>query len=218
MSLATKVKQSLRDGALHRWVQYRRGRRALSDWQNAGIPLPPPQAFKHSVIRSAAKRWRIKAFVETGTFHGDTVAACLDDFKELHSIELAEHLFSAARNRFSGKEKVRLYFGDSAKQLERVLSTIKEPALFWLDAHFSGGDTARASIDTPIVRELELISEHLIKGHVILIDDVREFNGNNGYPTREKLCDMVHQILPNHQVSIDVDIMLVEPAQSLGSV
>lgn len=214
MSLAAKVKQTFRDGALHRWIQNRRGLRVLRDWQNAGMPLPPPQAFKHSVIRSAARRGRIKVFVETGTFHGETVAACFDEFDELHSIELAEHLFAAAQGRFSAAKKVRLYCGDSARQLEFVLSTLRRPALFWLDAHYSGEGTARAAIDTPIVRELELIAGHQVKGHVILIDDLRMFNGENGYPTREVLVDMVHRLLPRHQVLFNVDIMLAEPSMS----
>jgi hypothetical protein len=76
-----------------------------------------------------------------------------------------------------------------------VLETIHEPALFWLDGHYSGGDTARGDDDTPIRRELEHISKHPMRGrHLIVIDDLRCFDGQNGYPSLEGLRQFTQEL------------------------
>jgi hypothetical protein len=52
---------------------------------------------------------------------------------------------------------------------------LQEPALFWLDGHYSGVDTGKDELDTPVSAELEAILGSPVKGHVILIDDARCF-------------------------------------------
>ena len=60
---------------------------------------------------------------------------------------------------------------------------------FWLDGHFSGGDTFQGATDCPIEAELAAIDAHLDRlGKVsILIDDIRCFpcqsDGLADYPS-----------------------------------
>ena len=127
-------------------------------------------------------------FIETGTLYGDTLASVAPLFEELHSIELDEGLYENAIARLAGSSKVRIWHGDSAEVLPRILADLRRPAFFWLDGHYSGAGTARGSMDSPIVRELELIALHpLREKHFILVDDAREFTGQNGYPTMEQI-------------------------------
>ena len=56
-----------------------------------------------------------------------------------------------------------------------VLEPVFMTALFWLDGHYSGGETAKGDADSPLREELEAIGRHPIKTHVIPIDDVRSF-------------------------------------------
>jgi len=63
--------------------------------------------------------------------------------------------------------------------------------LFWLDAHYSGGKTARGKIDTPIMKELEAIFKYSKYDHVLLIDDANLFNGKNDFPTLDKLREFI---------------------------
>jgi hypothetical protein len=63
-----------------------------------------------------------------------------------------------------------------------VLAGLREPALFWLDAHYCGPGSARGPLDSPIARELEALEAHPVRGHVVLIDDMRYFSGIGGYP------------------------------------
>ena len=114
---------------------------------------------------------------------GNMVEAMKTRFKKIYSIELSDDLYRKAKDRFVNDKHVELLKGDSGVILPELLTRIKEPAFFWLDAHYSGGITARGTIDTPIERELQAIMNHPIKEHVILIDDARHFTGTNNYPT-----------------------------------
>ena len=73
---------------------------------------------------------------------------------------------------------------------------LPEPALFWLDGHYSGGVTALGTTTTPIFAELQEIELSKRKSDVILIDDIRLFNGHDGYPTLEDLTDFIYKLNP----------------------
>jgi hypothetical protein len=64
-------------------------------------------------------------------------------------------------------------FGDSVQVLPKILQNIKEVVVFWLDGHWSMGDTAKGPLDVPLLHELDAISKHPIKNHILLIDDIR---------------------------------------------
>lgn len=81
--------------------------------------------------------------------------------------------------------------GDSGKILPEILASLNKPCLFWLDAHYSDGITAKGDVETPIVSELEAIFNHSIQSHVILIDDARCFIGENDYPTIDWLREYI---------------------------
>jgi len=82
-------------------------------------------------------------------------------------------------------------YGDSTDILPEILVKIEQPCLFWLDAHYSGGVTAKGKKETPILQEIQYILNHHIDRHIILIDDARCFNGQNDYPTMQALRDMI---------------------------
>lgn len=113
-------------------------------------------------------------FIETGSLVGDGIQNALDTgFKMIYSIELSKALYDICVNRFKDNDNVHLIFGDSSKELSRLLSMIKEPVTFWLDGHYSGGPTAIGDLDSPLMEELEAISNHPIKNHTLIIDDLR---------------------------------------------
>ncbi|MCZ7616643.1 MAG: hypothetical protein M5T52_24530 [Ignavibacteriaceae bacterium] len=76
--------------------------------------------------------------------------------------------------------------GDSGKLLKQLVAKISDPAIFWLDGHYSGFETAKGDIETPIKQELGAILNSELN-HIILIDDARLFIGQNDYPTIEEL-------------------------------
>ncbi len=148
---------------------------------------------KQKIIRSYQKKKGVDIMVETGTYKGDMVYKMLNFFKKIYTIELSEKLYKDACVRFKDFSHITLVRGDSGDKISEILESINEPSLFWLDGHYSGGETALGSLETPVIAELKSILNHTIKKHVILIDDARCFNGENDYPKIEELKDMVTQ-------------------------
>jgi hypothetical protein len=140
---------------------------------NLKVSLP---VYKHQEIINTGKSHNIDTLIETGTFIGDTVMACAPHFKSIFTIELSNDLFISAQEKFSSLKHVRVLHGDSGHILPELLDKLNSRALFWLDAHYSLGVTAKSKQNTPIIDELKQILSHHVKDHVILIDDARCFH------------------------------------------
>jgi len=198
-------------GRLQDWVRARRQERALAEWERRGRPVPPPHVVKQGVLRSYARRYDLKIFVETGTYRGDMVEAMKPLFEKIYSIELSERLFDAARKRFQADRHVELIHGDSGKELGRIMERIDRPALFWLDGHYPAGETARGEHETPVREELEHIFRAPDLGHVIVIDDARAFGTDPAYPTLEELARYVRSRRPRAGVLVEDDSIRITP-------
>ncbi|HZQ45574.1 MAG TPA: hypothetical protein VFC07_01065 [Verrucomicrobiae bacterium] len=167
-------------------------------------PQPASRAAKEHAVRSYAARGNCRIMVETGTFRGDLIFALLRDFDHLFSIEMQHELFLAAELRFAAEKTVTIIEGDSAGALPLILAKLHTPAVFWLDAHASGDETARGAMETPIVSELSAILNHSVKSHVILIDDAREFGMGRHYPTLKRVQKMVAGTYKEFEVKDDI--------------
>jgi hypothetical protein len=181
----------------------------IRKWHRNGEPVPPPYAMKRSILRDFARRFGLRIFVETGTFYGDTSFALRNCFDRLFSIELDHTLFNRASQRLGRYKQITLLEGDSGQLIRRVLAEIGEPVLFWLDAHYSGGVTAHGSLGSPISQELDTIFSHSVRDHVILIDDARDFTGQDGYPTVPELREAVLARRPDLDMEVRHDIIRI---------
>lgn len=133
-------------------------------------------AQRREILRSYGRHYELNVFIETGTNDGGTPWLLKDDFRELYTIELAPQLWREALARFQDYQHVHCLLGDSTEVLPDVLANITEPALVWLDGHYSGGVTAHGALDTPVKQELEALFADG-RNHVILVDDARIFEG-----------------------------------------
>jgi hypothetical protein len=181
-------------------------------WDRGGCTLPAPPLVKQAVLRDVARSHRLRFFVETGTYLGDTVAALAGEFEALVTIELDPGLHERARQRFAGVDRVVCLRGDSGSLLPQIMERVAAPTLFWLDAHYSGPGTARGEIDTPILAELRTILRHPSRGHVVLVDDARLFGMDPAYPTVRQVWDLVRAERPDYAVDVGVDMVRVTPA------
>lgn len=187
----------------------------LSSWEATektfGEPVPHPAKSKQGIIAATARRTGARILVETGTYLGDMVNAQLDNFDRIYTIEIDGDLYKRATERFREHKHVHLFLGDSGKVLPGLVEQISEPALFWLDGHYSHGITGKGEKDCPIYEELDAIlkTRDRVK-HVILIDDIRCFNGKDyDYPAVQDVIDHVRSVVPECSVDIAHDIMTI---------
>lgn len=99
-------------------------------------------------------------FIETGTGQGDSSKEAVKFYKTVYTIDIDD------RNRFS-KENFFFFNDDSRTALPIILESVKEKSTFWLDAHPNNHDVN----SWPLLSEIDIICNHPIKDHNILIDD-----------------------------------------------
>jgi hypothetical protein len=164
-------------------------------WRRAGCPTPAPSAVKRQVLRSVAREYGLRALIETGTYKADTVRALRKDFDRIVSVELSPELHARALRRTRHQANAELVLGDSALVLTGIVGTLDRPGLFWLDAHYSGGRTSLGDAISPIEAEIDAILSAAVGGHVVVIDDAREFHDSerSGYPAAEAIYSAAHQ-------------------------
>jgi len=179
----------------------------LNEWKNNGCPVPPPHIVKQMTIKEYQERFNCSVLVETGTYMGDMVEAQKRRFKKIFSIELGVDLFNKAKTRFNNDKNVVIIQEDSGKVLPKVLLDLNEPAIFWLDGHYSAGITAKGDKECPIFEELDAIFNSKKFNHILLIDDARCFNGDGDYPTIEKLTEYIRSKIEKYQVEVKYDII-----------
>jgi hypothetical protein len=185
----------------------------LQKWEESGGMGNPPHLLKQRLIREVSQTVHLKVLVETGTYRGDMVQALLKDFDLIYSIELSPELFNWNQQRFKGIKKVHLIQGDSGIELKNVVDQLTGPALFWLDGHYSGGDTALGDTETPIFKELGHIFNSHLDQHVIIIDDARCFGSEPGFPDLEKLLEFIRARAPEAEISIRQDAIIIIPGK-----
>jgi hypothetical protein len=168
----------------------------------------PPQSVKLAVIRHNIPQPFPHVFIETGTYHGDTVAAIKDIYSRVISIEVNDALYQKACVRFAADKNVCIAYGDCARELPSILATLREPAVFWLDGHYSGGETGKGEVEDPILISLNQIASSPTLEHVIFIDDARTFDGREGRPDISDVCNCIKKIDSRYIIRVQSDIIV----------
>ena len=146
-------------------------------------------------------------FIETGSHIGEGIIKALSaGFKEVRSIDAGEKQYRYCLQRFQGDPRVRLWKGDSAYCLKDMLTDIKSPVTFWLDGHYSAGDTCKCEHEHPIMFELEQIAAHPVKNHFVLIDDWRDYNS-----WETKIRALGPNIVSNPKYALVGDVFIIAP-------
>lgn len=132
--------------------------------------MGPPE----DLVIALQRRMSLKEFIETGTFRGDTAAWAVGHFDQVTTIELSPVYHSAAQTRFHSIGSMRILLGQSSEVLRSIVPGLSHRTLFWLDAHWSGADTAGIEAECPLLAEINLINSSLLE-HVVMVDDARLF-------------------------------------------
>jgi len=164
---------------------------ALLEWRRAAYETPSPPAVKRAVLLRQGVHGG--AWVETGTYLGETTECLAKRSPMVYSIEPEPALYARAVERFQNAKNVKIIQGTSEEVMPELVAGLTGDVSFWLDGHYSAGITFKGSSDTPIKQELEVIARVLPRlGRVaVLIDDMRCFEpsapGFSQYPPRAYL-------------------------------
>ena len=144
----------------------------MIDLKNPTYIAPYQTGFewKHALLLHLAKKFNLRTFVETGTHQCWTLDAVSQHFDRVYSIELGDNYYNAAVEKYKDVKNVTLIHGDSGAELRKLLLGLpKTPTLFYLDAHYSGGETVGRN-RLPLRNELRAIFDSSIPG-IVVIDD-----------------------------------------------
>jgi hypothetical protein len=160
-------------------------------------------------VTSTLVRFVNPVLVETGTYTGEGVDVALSlGFERVISIELLEKFYVPAQEKFREDPRVILIHGDSALVLHDAIKNIGTRITFWLDGHsFPEQEHEHDQFGVkacPLIEELEQISRHPVKNHVIMIDDMSSLPAGGLYETtdftREDVEAAVLRINPSYQI------------------
>ncbi len=153
-----------------------------------------------------------RAFIETGTYKGETVKQMLDyGFEWIRSCDLSMQNLEPEFEKLMATldpVKYQLVIGDSPDCIPVFLREAKKyfndenvECTFWLDAHASGDIPGGAYGGSPIVYELEAIAKDNVKTHTIFIDDRRLFgSGEWSYVKEQEALDVLKRINPDYKL------------------
>ena len=146
----------------------------LAEWfetRRCGSPSP------HFVKQSVLLRHSIPncQWVETGTYYGATAQFLAQICTHVHTIEPSIEIARRAQDNCRAFKNITFHLGTSESKLESIISSMTGDCCFWLDGHYSAGNTFQGESDSPIRHELRVISRHLrnFDKAAILIDDIR---------------------------------------------
>ena len=143
-------------------------------------------------------------FFETGTNYGNGIwkAIALNKFEKYFTCEIHEERYRHCVSEFAFDKNIHFYHGRSIEALELFLPQIDKKTFFYLDAHGEGGGT-------PTYEELDLIKQHGINTHHILIDDIPVyFAGKRKDQLVEKLLDINPEYVIESHATIREDYQL----------
>lgn len=178
-----------------------------------GVPLDLAVRLKESLGLLGA--------VETGTLLGDSAVQLARCFPQVWTIELSPEFHEAAQNRHKNAANVRFLQGSSPAHLKAIAGSTSGPLLYWLDAHWSAGETAGEDFECPVIAEIDAIdgSTHAAES-AILIDDARLFFGppdpphkREQWPTFMDIADHVRQRYARYVTALE-DVIIAVPLEA----
>ena len=171
-----------------------------------GFPLESAQWLK--------ERMNLDVFIEAGTYHGGSARQASGIFQRVVTIEKSPQLFENAKKLLAVFGNISCYLGCTRDHVVEHIDQSDHP-LFWLDAHWSGGETAGRDDECPLLDELKLILAQGYPSLAILIDDARLFTAPPPLPhsiTAWPRLDQICAVIPNNfGVYIHDDVIFVIP-------
>ena len=192
-----------------------KNQKQLKKWKKRSFTPPSPEFIKHQIIQN--NNIVGSAWIETGTYYGETTKILSKISSKIVSIEADQDLYHLAKKTFSNFTNIELILGRSEDKLPVAIEKIKgyKNVCIYLDAHLchdhiknikTFGEEQNA---TPIKKELKFIGDWKDEFDKIniLIDDIRLFNDKyQNYPKKNYLVHWCE--VNNFDWEIEQDIFI----------
>lgn len=173
---------------------------------NFGIPAQESEWLRNQIA--------LTTVVEGGTYRGGTALSLSKTFCEIYTIEKSDIMFEQASKNLNSVSNITLLKGDTRYHFPKIIEQ-EENILFWLDAHWSGGDTYGEDDQCPLLAELKIIFSSPLKNFAILVDDARLFlappplpHNLNNWPT---IKEIVEAIPHGYDLIVHDDVIYITP-------
>jgi len=136
-----------------------------------------PSLTKEFLLQLKDNYSSYNTFIETGTLNGDTIFTMEPYFNKLYTIEFSKKYYINTKKKAQdiGKSNINFILGDSSIVFGSLLPTIKDKTIFFLDGHWSCGDTGKSEKVCPLMEEITHINNLFKHEAIIIIDDYRLF-------------------------------------------
>jgi hypothetical protein len=171
------------------------------------------------LVQALKQKLPLQLFFETGTYKGDTAAFVADKFADVFTVERSALLYLKASKRLKEFPNVTALLGNSPDLIaEMRLELASQSVVYWLDAHWCGGETSGATEECPLLAELAAIGD-LNENSVILVDDARYFisppphpHDAAHWPDLDSIMLALHSIAKNtHRTWVINDVLIFAP-------
>jgi len=171
--------------------------------------LDPEGKFR--VLREVAKYSGARNLIEVGTFRGEMARRCAAVFDFVWTIELDHDLAESAYARLNCLGNVLVKEGEGVRWLPFLFENVDiEDAEVLLDGHYSGDGTALGPDAEPAVKELDVLLPFASRIRAIVIDDLRCFGVNEGFPKKSELLRAAEKWQAiGYQVIVQDDMVII---------
>ncbi len=130
-------------------------------------------ALPKSLVLELKKKFEVETFIETGTYYGNTAVWASSHFNTI-TIEYARTIYDRTVEKYRHITNINFLFGDSKVILKEIIPKLTQPAVIWLDGHWSAGETYGEGDECPVIGEIQSIVDSKYP-HFIFIDDAHLF-------------------------------------------
>ena len=176
------------------------------------VKMGPP-----AEVLDKIRKLGVKLFIETGTYKAQTSVWASKRFDIVYTVEASKKLYNEAVEQYGNIRNIKFVCGISKESLREIINEIDTQAVFWLDAHWSGGETFGSDDRCPLLDELGLITKEDVK-HYILIDDARLFmcpppmpHNIDAWPDISQI--IIHLTDTGYKIFIHEDVIIAVPKE-----
>jgi len=140
-------------------------------------------------------------FYESGTYYATTTLEMQPHFKKIFTIEVSLNIFENTHKHLSQYNNITHINGATEDIIKDIIiNNSKEEFIFFLDGHYSSGDTGSSNIDVPLLEELKQINTYYKKKGLIIIDDYNLFQTNGNEDWSNITINNVLKCFSNNQI------------------